>query len=131
MEKSEELMVYWHPHCQEHDISDHPECPGRAISILETLRSKFDASVFKEANSVEDNIITLFHTERHLQTLKKMFSASEYSKSRGLSGAETYRSIDGDTKVMPSTRNAVYRAAGSVIDAIDEVFGPSPCRYGH
>eukprot|EP00602_Paraphysomonas_sp_CaronLab_P006300 CAMPEP_0185026656 /NCGR_PEP_ID=MMETSP1103-20130426/10988_1 /TAXON_ID=36769 /ORGANISM="Paraphysomonas bandaiensis, Strain Caron Lab Isolate" /LENGTH=460 /DNA_ID=CAMNT_0027560309 /DNA_START=209 /DNA_END=1591 /DNA_ORIENTATION=+ len=63
-----------------------------------------------------DGQILLYHTEEHLNHLGELFNRAEES--------HTKQRIDGDTEVMHNTRNAVYRATGSVIAAVDHTFLP-------
>ena len=46
-----------------------------------------------------------FHTPQHLKAMSKAFSDSEL-KNKAVS-------LDGDTTIVPGTRLAAYRAAGS------------------
>jgi hypothetical protein len=129
------IAIYWHEACIGHNIPHHPEKPGRLNFIMKTLRENFEDDSFRLAPLIADEQITPFHTPLHLKQFKKLCDLSEeayrvWSQNEGMQGkkpsedSELYQSIDGDTKVMWRTREAVYRAAGSVIAAIDTVFLP-------
>lgn len=114
------IRIYWHPACSLHENPDHPERPGRVDEALKALRNAFSSESFSEAPLVDDDTISLFHTESHLEALKELFDQSELER--------TYKMIDGDTVVMWNTRDAVYRAAGSLVAAIDDVVGEKSVR---
>ena len=114
-----DVFVFHHPECYEHHISSHPEQPDRVESILATLRHHFPAAWFKEAPMATDEQILLFHTPEHLAMIKRLCNKAEKGPPYEL------MSIDGDTTVMRKTRNAMYRAAGSIIAAVDAVYAPT------
>ena len=62
--------------------------------------------------------ILLFHTESHLNTIKELCEKAENFR-------KTYN-IDSDTAIMPASRNAIFRAAGSIVAAVDEIFTMHP-----
>lgn len=66
-----------------------------------------------------DEQILRFHTRGHLERLKELFECVEASKKLG---KETIVSIDSDTTIMSCSKEAIYRAAGSVIAAVDSLF---------
>ncbi len=108
--------VYFHDDCVQHNIDDHIERPDRVIWIMKALREKFPPPVFREATLVTDDQIRLFHTFDHLQKFKELSARSEENKTEEI--------IDGDTEIMENTRCAAYRAAGSLISAIDDLCLP-------
>jgi acetoin utilization deacetylase AcuC-like enzyme len=117
------IGIFWHEDCFLHKIVDHPEQPDRAVFILKELRQNYPTECFHSAPLVTDSQILLFHTPEHLSMLKKLSetteSAFDKNNKKGM-----YKSIDGDTVVMWKTRKAAYRAAGSVIAAIDALLLP-------
>jgi acetoin utilization deacetylase AcuC-like enzyme len=133
-------VIYWHEACVEHNVPQHPEKPGRVTAILNALREKYTPNYFREAPLVTDEQILLYHTTDHLEQFKQLCDAAERAKcEKEKSGSslqvpladlwngnsELYQSIDGDTVVMWRTREAAYRAAGSIIAAIDSIFLPA------
>jgi acetoin utilization deacetylase AcuC-like enzyme len=111
-----DLLVFWHQDCVEHEILHHPEQPGRVSSILALLRENFSEEVFQEAPMVTDEQILLFHSSQHLSMIKRLCDKAEKGPPHELFN------IDGDTTVMSKTRNAAYRAAGSMVAAVDAIF---------
>jgi acetoin utilization deacetylase AcuC-like enzyme len=115
--------IFWHGDCLLHKIVDHPEQPDRCAFILKTLRQNYPKECFRSAPLITDSQILLFHTPEHLSMLKKKFETSESAFNKN-NIKDMYKSIDGDTVVMWRTCKAVYRAAGSVIAAIDALLLP-------
>ncbi len=119
--KHPKLCVYWHPDCAKHYIPDHPEQPARVKSILLALRNHFqDQIMFRECRDVEESILELFHTEKHVNSFIRLWEKTdkEYTKRHNV----VYERIDGDTRIMWATKSAAFHAVGSVLDAIDHVF---------
>ena len=116
-ERSCPFAIFHHPACTLHKIEGHPEQPGRVDAILLRLRKYYKEHYFRLAPDVTDEQILLFHSPQHLSKLKKCFLESS-EKSAAVS-------IDSDTIVMPKSRDAIYRAAGSVVAAVDSLFLPS------
>ena len=58
--------------------------------------------------------ILLFHTTRHL-------SSFMYLSGNAISSGAIQK-VDGDTQVMAATKEAAFRAAGSVVAAIDAIY---------
>ena len=65
---------------------------------------------------VTDDQILLFHSSNHLAMIKRLCDKAEKGPPH------EFCSIDGDTTVMNKTRNAAYRAAGSMIAAVDAIY---------
>ena len=138
MEKSEftqarkDLAIYWHEACVEHNVPRHPEKPGRVTAILNALRENYTPDYFREAPLVTDDQILLYHTAEHLEQFKQLCDAAERAKcekdksdSSLQADSELYQYIDGDTVVMWRTHEAAYRAAGSIVAAIDSIYLPA------
>jgi acetoin utilization deacetylase AcuC-like enzyme len=123
-EASEKFAVFWHEECFMHRIKDHPEQPDRVSAILIALRKFYSDDRFRKAPLVTKDKILLFHTASHLQDLITLCDKSEKAYDEN-DDEELYQSIDGDTVVMWKTRRAVWRAAGSVVSAIDDLYLPS------
>lgn len=111
-----DILVFWHQDCEEHEILNHPEQPRRVTSLLTLLRESFSEEVFQEAPMVTDEQILLFHSFEHLCMIKRLCGKAEQGPPH------EFCNIDGDTTVMHKTRNAAYRAAGSMIAAVDAIF---------
>jgi Histone deacetylase domain len=126
---SEKFAVFWHEECFMHRIKDHPEQPDRVSAILIALRKIYPEDCFRKAPLVTNDRILLFHTASHLQDLIKLCDKTEKAYDEN-DDEELYQSIDGDTVVMWKTRRAVWRAAGSVVSAIDNLYlQPGNSRY--
>ncbi len=106
--------MYHHPACEGHYIKGHPERPERPAFILESLRISFPEAHFEEAPLCTDDDILLYHSAELLENLKVICDEAEKNHS--------VERIDGDTAVMARTREAIYRAAGSLVAAIDGVY---------
>lgn len=111
---SHPLTIFWHEECEKHNIPNHPEKPKRVTSILKSLRESYPDALYKKAPYATDKHILLFHTEELLKRLTSLFENTEKRKSM--------KQIDGDTVVMWDTGKAVYRAAGAMIAAIDDLY---------
>ena len=111
------VIIIWHEECSLHCIDNHPEQPDRIVFILKVLRQNYPDDCFYEAPMVTDDEILLFHSVGHL----KMFQTL-CTKSERVGNEDRVFPIDGDTQVMSKTRKAAYRAAGSMILAVDSVF---------
>lgn len=107
------FAVYFHPLCEQHRVVGHPERPERVQHILSSLRNAQPDAEYIEAPECTDEDILLYHSRSHLDLLQSYFDRAEKKK--------TLQQIDGDTGVMIGTRDAIYRAAGSVIAAIDDI----------
>ena len=112
--------IYHHPACSLHKIAGHVEKPARVDCILRELKRNFEESYFRLAPSVTDEQILRFHTRSHLDVLKAKLSEVEEAL---LNGNEIVKSFDSDTMVMSRSREAIYRAAGSVVAAVDSLYG--------
>ena len=121
MKVSEKFAVFWHEECFLHKIQDHPEQPDRVSAILTALRKIYSDDCFREAPLVTAEQILLFHTASHLKDLITLCDMSEKGYDEN-DEEEMYQSIDGDTVVMWKTRRAVWRAAGSAVAAIDDLY---------
>ncbi len=116
IDRKVKMLVYHHPACALHCVEDHPEQPDRVKVILDAIRAAniLPEDAFVEAPRVEDEHVVLFHGVQMFDRLKRIMSACEEL------GKE--HRLDGDTSVMEYTKEAVYRAAGSIVAAVDDVF---------
>lgn len=126
---TERFAIFWHEECSLHEIKGHPEQPDRVSCILVALKKIYSEDCFRKAPIVTADQILLFHAESHLRNLISLCDNSERGFDEN-DDDEMYQSIDGDTVVMWKTRRAVWRAAGSVISAVDDLYleTGNPCR---
>ena len=114
--ENEDIGIFYHEECSKHHIPNHIERPQRVQSILNSLNQKFPRNIFYRSNLIQEDLILLFHEEELLETFKDLCNKSEKLNK--------IVRIDGDTEVCKDTRNATYRSAGSIIDAIDRIYKP-------
>ena len=112
------FAIYHHPACLLHEIEDHIEQPDRVDSILVELRKHYKDSYFRLAPLVTRQQILRFHTESHLKYLESLFTKFESSQKK----SKKIATIDSDTAIMVHSQEAIYRAAGSVVAAVDDIF---------
>jgi acetoin utilization deacetylase AcuC-like enzyme len=110
-------LLLTHPSFVNHDTGPgHPERPDRMRAIDKVLvHEVFNPLVRAEAplrDDVEEQIL-LAHPKDHLDRMK---GAAEVVRQRGQS-----IHIDGDTVVSPGTWEAVIRAVGAGLEAVDHV----------
>ncbi len=108
------ISIIYHPSCSLHEVPSHPESPGRVKSILKTLKAFYPNEIFFEAPLIAEEHILRFHTRRHLANFLEASKTAEKGND--------IEYIDSDTAVMQHTKEASYRAAGSIIKAIDLIF---------
>lgn len=116
------LTVFWHPACEMHEIPHHPEQPMRVSRILRALRSNFedkDKVKFQEASLAEDSHLELLHSKKLIDRFNVLCNRTIQQFEE--KGKVVQEHIDGDTSIMHGTKEAAYRAAGSVIMAIDSI----------
>lgn len=106
-------MLVTHMDCLLHDTGpSHPERPDRLRAVNHALNENdFPDLIRREAPLATDAQIALAHPAEHVAAV---FAAIP---------SEGRRHLDGDTVVSPGSAEAVRRAAGAVIAAIDAVFG--------
>lgn len=111
------LAIFHHPACELHEISGHPEQPQRVEGILAKLREEWPETAFRQVrNKPSDEILHMFHVPKHVSRFNAL--CKQVEKSAKL------HSCDGDTHVMPKTREAAYYAVGAMIEAVDCAFLP-------
>ena len=86
----------------------HPEQPKRVIAIKNQLKVRKDL-IWKKPDIVPYDILAMTHSKNYLDNLKNSFPL------KGL------KFLDGDTVVSPSSKKAVFEAAGATIKAIDGI----------
>ena len=113
------FAIFHHPACVDHSLPGHPEQPARVESILATLKEYFDESYFRLSPRVKEEEILRYHKRQHLNILHKHMS--DVKKARDQHRNIT-KSIDSDTEIMWGSEEAIFRAAGSCIAAVDGIF---------
>jgi acetoin utilization deacetylase AcuC-like enzyme len=105
-------MLITHMDCLWHDTGpSHPERPDRVRAVRHALNEDaFPDLIRREAPLAGDDAIALAHPADHVAAV---FQAMP---------KEGRVMLDGDTVVSPGSAEAVRRAAGAVIAAIDAVF---------
>jgi acetoin utilization deacetylase AcuC-like enzyme len=104
-------MLLTHPACFDHDTGRmHPEHPSRLKAVLTALDApEFAGLIRREAPAAAVEQIARAHPENFV------LAALDAMPSEGLIG------FDADTIVSPGSREAVLRAAGAVVAAVDAV----------
>ena len=103
--------LYTHPICSEHlNAPGHPERPERLRAIAEALAgAEFAALERVEAPAADPQSYTLAHPQAYVDAVAALIP------EKGLAR------IDGDTAASPKSWEAVARAVGGAIDAVDAV----------
>jgi acetoin utilization deacetylase AcuC-like enzyme len=105
------LLFGWHPGFAEHDTgSGHPERPARLDAVLAGLEASGvrDAVERFEPRAATAEEIAAVHPGRHLQALQELTSTG---------GGW----IDGDTVVSEGSWDALLRAAGAGLEAVERL----------
>ena len=88
---------------EKHDTGNgHPEQPKRVIAIKEKLKKRNDL-IWEKPDIVPEKILEMTHSKDYINNLKNSFP------QKGLNF------LDGDTVVSPSSKKAIFEAAGSTI----------------
>ena len=115
------IGIYHHPKCHDHCIPDHPEQPDRVTAILDALKRELPEDCFRLATEASEEQLLLFHSQKHVGRFMKLCDRADAAKNL-LPKSKRYISIDSDTVVMHATRQAALLAAGSICNAIDDIF---------
>ncbi len=109
------MIIYKHDDCLLKDNGfNHPERRERIESILESIKQIKDFKIdFKDAPTADLEQIFLVHPRNHI---KKIFSNIPES---GLIGVE--KEPYADTMLCPNSKNAILRACGAGIAAVDSL----------
>ena len=103
-----------HPDCRAHDTGPtHPEHAGRLYAIEDQLvASGLDMVLrYVDAPLVSDEQLLRVHPRQHIEAIRAAIPESGYER------------LDPDTVVSPRSLDAAYRAAGSVVAAVDLIMG--------
>lgn len=105
-------LIISHPACLEHlTPAGHPERPDRLRAVESTLEAeKFQMLAREEAPRAAFETIALCHPMDYIEAL------------RDASPEEGIIQLDADTSMSPGSFEAILRAAGGAIFAVDEVF---------
>jgi acetoin utilization deacetylase AcuC-like enzyme len=112
---------FTHADCRRHEMgSGHPECPERLDAIEDRLLATgvMDALDRREAPLASPDDVALAHAPMHVAAIRGL--ADELADEIA-AGGRPYAVIDPDTAMNPHTWDAVRRAAGGVVAAVDAV----------
>ena len=106
------VALFTHPACLGHDMGPyHPECPDRLRVVLQALEHPNFITLLRErAPEATRDQLCLAHPESHVDRILAMHPAE---------GETT--SIDPDTVVSHGSPEAMLRAAGGAVAAVDAV----------
>ena len=109
------MIVYTHNDClKKFNGQNHPERKERLDSIIESLQSLPDLKFnFKEAPLAKMSEIILVHPKEHIEAIFNNIP------KEGLLGIEKEPSAD--TILCPDSKNAILRACGAGIAAVDDL----------
>jgi acetoin utilization deacetylase AcuC-like enzyme len=109
------MIIYSHSDCfLKFNGSGHPERKERLTSIIDSIKSSLDLkATFKKAPLAKLNIISLVHPKKYIE---KMFTNIP---KKGLLGVE--KEPYADTMLCPDSKNAILRACGAGIAAVDDL----------
>lgn len=106
------MLILTHSACLEHDPGEmHPESPARLREVLAGVKdyaAERPVDIL-EAPEVTREALLRVHPQAYIDRLERLFPT------------EGRVQIDPDTIASPGTREAVYRGAGAVEQAVDEV----------
>ncbi len=106
------VALFTHPACLGHDTGPHhPECAERLRSVLRALEHPDFTGLLRELapEATRDHLVRV-HPESHVDYLLSLHPAEGDSIA-----------IDPDTVVSPGTHEAMLRAAGGAVAAVDAV----------
>ena len=112
---------FTHPDCRKHEMGPgHPECPERLDAIEDRMLTSGvgDTLDRREAPLAALEDIALAHSPDHIKAIKAL--GEELAVHIAKNG-RSYARIDGDTSMNGHTWDAVLRASGAVIAAVDAV----------
>jgi acetoin utilization deacetylase AcuC-like enzyme len=104
------MLLYTHPSMLRHEAPPgHPEHAGRLQAVLDALEAmKFDR---REAPLADVEAIARVHPRRFVEALEPAFAEAQDARVK----------LDPDTYISAGSREAVYRAAGACVAAVDAV----------
>jgi acetoin utilization deacetylase AcuC-like enzyme len=104
------MLLFTHPSMLRHEPpGGHAEHPGRLQAVLDALESlTLDR---REAPSAEKDAIVRVHPHAYIEALEPAFAEAAHARVR----------LDPDTFISAGSREAIYRAAGACVAAVDAV----------
>lgn len=103
------LRVLSHPDCAGHRTpAQHPESPQRLAVAMRGLERMSNVE-FRQGTPADDAVLVLAHTPGYVESLRQLAAAGEV------------RAVDPDTWFGPGSLEAARLAAGSAVDAVDQV----------
>jgi acetoin utilization deacetylase AcuC-like enzyme len=104
------MLLYTHPSMLHHEAPPgHPEYAGRLQAVLDALEG--EPLERREAPLAQRDVIARVHPPRLIDALEPAFAEARDGRVR----------LDPDTYVSAGSREAVYRAAGACVAAVDAV----------
>ncbi|HRO03156.1 MAG TPA: histone deacetylase family protein [Terricaulis sp.] len=104
------MLLYTHPSMLGHDpIPGHPESPARLAAVLKALE-EFDLER-REAPEAEQDAITRVHPRGYVDAVNAALREARHARVQ----------LAPDTTIAPGSQEAIYRAAGACVAAIDAV----------
>ena len=109
------MIVYTHNDClKKFNGHEHPEKKERLESVINSLKSSPELEInFKEAPFADLSTIALVHPKKHIEEIFKNIP------KKGLLGVE--KEPYADTLLCPDSKNAILRACGAGIAAVDDL----------
>lgn len=106
------MLLFTHPAMLRHEPpGGHAEHPGRLQAVLDALAGA-DLER-REAPRAESEAIARVHPRAYIEALEPAFAETAEARVR----------LDPDTYISAGSREAVYRAAGACVAAVDAVMG--------
>lgn len=104
------MLLFTHPSMLRHEPpGGHPEHPGRLQAVLDGLEAfSLDR---REAPYAEREAISRVHPAAYIDALEPAFKEARSARVR----------LDPDTYISSGSREAIYRAAGACVAAVDAV----------
>jgi acetoin utilization deacetylase AcuC-like enzyme len=104
------MLLFTHPSMLRHEAPPgHPEHAGRLQAVLDALEGiSLDR---REAPLAEREAIARVHPVRYIEALEPAFEEAKAERVR----------LDPDTYISAGSREAIYRAAGACVAAVDAV----------
>jgi acetoin utilization deacetylase AcuC-like enzyme len=106
------MLLFTHPAMLAHETPPgHPEHAGRLKAVLEALE---DISLDRrEAPPADVDAIARVHPKAYIEALEPAFAEARENRVR----------LDPDTYLSAGSREAIYRAAGACVAAVDALMG--------
>jgi acetoin utilization deacetylase AcuC-like enzyme len=106
------MLLFTHPAMLAHEAPPgHPEHAGRLKAVLDALEDlPLDR---REAPLADVDAIERVHPKRYIEALEPAFAEAREARVR----------LDPDTYLSAGSREAIYRAAGACVAAVDAVLG--------